>query len=140
MDIRLPVDCLPLDHLAVARHRITKDEIAERCEQIGFNAEPGPGRLREGNFDRRQKVEKADDDNEGGVLEKADEGIDQGRNRYPERLRQDDVGSPLPITQSEGLGCFFLLARYGLESAAHHFGEISTQELIDGYSGGQKKR
>src|SRR6266511_3467027 len=150
MAIRLPVDRLPLDNLAVARHRITKEEITECCEQIGFHDEPGPGWLREGNFDRRQKVEKADDDNEGSVLEKADEGIDQRRNCYPQRLRQDDVGGPLRITQSESLGCFFLLARYGLESAAHHLSEISggkknhrelgAQELVDGYPGRQKKR
>ena len=74
---------IPLKTLAVARHRVAEKEVAKGSEQIGFDAESSPGRLSEGNLDRRQKIEEPDDHDEGGVLEKADKRIDQGRDRNP---------------------------------------------------------
>jgi hypothetical protein len=72
---------IPFKTLAVARHRVAEKKVAKGRKQIGFDAESSPGRLSEGNLDRRQKIEESDDHDEGGVLEKADKRIDQGRDR-----------------------------------------------------------
>jgi hypothetical protein len=83
--------------LAVARNRVTEKEISEGCEQISFDAESGPGRLAERNFNRRQKIEESDDHDKGSVFEEANESIDHRRDCNLERLGQDDVRGPLPI-------------------------------------------
>src|SRR6516164_10393701 len=56
----------------------------------------------------------------------------------------------MPIVMSKRLGCFVLLAGYGLQATTHHLGEIGggkkdhgelrPQQLVDGHSRGQEKR
>src|SRR5260221_7523226 len=89
--------------LAVGRHRIAEREIHEAREQVGLNAEAGPRRILQGDLDGAEQVEQADDQHQGGVLEEADEGVDQRRDREAQRLRQDHVRGLLPGPEAEGL-------------------------------------
>src|SRR5688572_12716843 len=66
---------------AVRRHRKAEREIHDAREQVGLDAEAGPRRILQGNLDGAEEIEQPDDQHQRGVLEKADEGVHQRRNR-----------------------------------------------------------
>src|SRR5699024_11457192 len=59
------------------------------------------GRIDDRGLRRRQQVEDADDQDQAGVLEEGDEGVDQRRDDVADRLRQHDQRVLLPIGRSE---------------------------------------
>src|SRR5262245_58736903 len=65
------------DLLAVLRHGEAEDEVDDRDEDIGLDAEAAPGRLDGRDLGRAQQIVNADDNDQRGVLEHADEGVDQ---------------------------------------------------------------
>src|SRR5579872_2970566 len=75
----------PRFHAArIARHAIAADEVEERCKGVAGDGDiwrrpfgVGPRR-----FDRAQKIENADHEDERGILEQTDDGIDDVRQRH----------------------------------------------------------
>src|SRR5438067_1205207 len=68
---------LALKHLAVARHEKAEAEVDRGRENIGFGREALPGGVGKRPVYCPEQVEEPDDDDQRGVLERADEGIDQ---------------------------------------------------------------
>src|SRR3954470_8676250 len=123
---------LRLQALAVFRHGEAEDEVDGADGQVDLDAEALPGRLDDRRLARRQQVEDADDQDEAGVLEEADEGVDQRRDHQAQRLRQDDEAGLLPVVQAERVGRLVLPLRQRLQAATHHFRQVGAGEQDDG--------
>src|SRR5882762_10839167 len=144
------VQSAALQSPAVQRHREAEREVDQRREEIGLDAVPAPRRILQRHLDRLQQVEQADDDDERGVLEEADDGVDQRRYRDAQRLRQDHGAGPLPVSQAERIRRFILLFWNRLQSAAHDLRQVGggeegqrdlrAQQLVDRHAGGQEQR
>src|SRR4051794_20060776 len=68
-----------LETPAVTRHREAEDKIDRGNEDVDLDRKLLPGRIDDRGLGRRQQVEDADDQDEAGVLEEGDEGVDQRR-------------------------------------------------------------
>src|SRR5262249_35964855 len=99
---------------AVARHGEAEREIDRRDKCIHFDAEGLPSGIDDRGLCRGEQVEDTDDQDEAGILEEGDEGVDQGRDAVPDRLRQYDQPVLLPIGEAERVGSFVLSSRYRL--------------------------
>src|SRR3954469_21173126 len=73
-----------LDRAGVARHAIAEHQIEDRSEGITGGAGPRgcPVRIDARGFDGHQEIEDTDDEDQGGVLEQADGGVDDVRDGY----------------------------------------------------------
>src|SRR5690606_16312688 len=141
---------MPLERLAVTGDRKAENKIDEGDEQVGFGAEAPPGGIGHGRLGRLRQVEDADDDDQRGILEQGDENADQRRNDHLQRLRQYDFTHLLPIAQADGIRALVLALGYGLQTAAHRFGDVRrgkqddgdlrTQELVDAEAFRQEQR
>src|SRR5579859_7090685 len=72
--------------LAVSRHGEASDEIDRTEENVGFAGQTAPIRIDQRHLGRVHQVEQADDRDQRGVLEIADQIADQGRDRKSTRL------------------------------------------------------
>ncbi len=100
--------------------------------------------------DDAEQVEHADDGDQAGVLEQADEGVDDARDDQLQRLRQDDQPHLLPVAEAERIGALVLALRDRLQAAADHFGHVGrgeqgdadqrAQQLVEGRAGRQEQR
>ena len=78
-----------------------------------------------------EDVEQADDDDQRGVLEEADEGVDDAGDRDLERLRQDDEPHRLPVAEAHRLAGLVLPIGDRLQPAADHLGHVGGREHRD---------
>ncbi|MPL95811.1 hypothetical protein SDC9_41983 [bioreactor metagenome] len=123
---------LALEIHRVARHAEVEDEEdgADEDEVLPVGALPGDvGADRIG--DGFQRLEQAHEGDERGVLEHADEGRDDPRDRDLQRLRQDHQPLRLPVIEAERIGRLVLAARQRREPAADHLGDIGGREQRD---------
>ena len=82
---------MPLDPLAVARHREAEHEIDGGDEELPFEEELAPVGVAQRELQRAGQVVEAHDRDERGVLERADERVHDRRNDEAQRLRQHDL-------------------------------------------------
>src|SRR5438309_2020660 len=144
------VQSAALQSPAVQRHREAEREVDQRREEIGLDAVSAPRRILQRHLDRLQQVEQADDDDQRGVLEEADDGVDQRRHRDAQCLRQDHRAGLLPVSQAHSIRRFILLLWNRLQSAAHYLRQVGggeedqrdlrAQQLVDRHAGGQEQR
>src|SRR5439155_7214063 len=92
------------EHLAVARHEEAEAEIDRRGEDVGFGGEALPAGVGQRGVGGIQQVEQPDDQHERGVLEGADEIVDQRRDHHRQSLRQYDQPGAPPIAEAERVG------------------------------------
>src|SRR5271165_28108 len=92
---------LALETAAVFRHGKAKYEVDDRQRDVDLVTEALPGRVGDRRGARLQQIENADDQHQAGVLEEADEGVNQGWDHHAQRLRQDDQEGLLPVAQPE---------------------------------------
>src|SRR5260370_24072931 len=123
---------LDLEILAVARHREAEAEIDEGGEQVDLAREARPVGVDERLVGAVEEVEDADDQHQRGVLEEADEGVDQGRDHHPQGLRQDDQQGLLHVVQAHRVGRLELALGQRLQAAADDLGDIGAGEQDDG--------
>ena len=116
------------DPPAVARHREADDEVDRRHEQLAFEEELAPVGVAQRELQRAGQVVQADDGDQRGVLEGADEGVDDRRHHQAQRLRQDDLALRLPVAQAERLRGLDLALGQRLQTAAHHLGQVGRGE------------
>ena len=120
---------LALQHLAVARHEEAEDEVDHRGEDVGLDVEALPLRVGERRLGGAEQVEEADDDDQRGVLEHADEGVDQRRDHHRQRLRQHDQPGASANSRGPSASAASILAlRDRLQAAADDLGEIGGGE------------
>src|SRR5262249_45659115 len=113
-------------------------EIDQRDEDVDLDAKRLPGWVDDCGLRRCQEIEDADDQDEAGILEEGDEGIDQRWDHMPDRLRQNDQPVLLPIGEAESVGGFVLAALDSLQSATDDFREISASVEYDRDLGAQQ--
>src|SRR6516225_8562820 len=77
---------LALEHLAIARHEEAEAPIDRRDKHIGFGGEALPIGIGERVVGGIEQIEQTDDDDERGILEAADEVVDEGRDHHRQRL------------------------------------------------------
>ena len=82
-------------------------------------------------LDGLQEIEDADDEDQRGVLEQADVGVDDVRDGDLQRLRQDDQPHRLPIAEADRHRAFVLALRDRLQAGAHHLGHVGRGEQRD---------
>ena len=75
-----------------------------------------------------ERVEQRDDRDQRGVLEQADEVVDDAGDRDLQRLRHDDQPHRLPVVEAERVGGLVLAARQGGEAAADGLGDVGRRE------------
>src|SRR5215813_9061605 len=95
---------LDLEILAVARHREAEAEVDEGGEQVDLAREARPVGIDQRLVGGVQEVEDADDQHQRGVLEEADEGVDQRRDHHAQGLRQDDQRRLLHVVEAHRVG------------------------------------
>src|SRR6266851_4826104 len=120
-----PLVELAFEHLAVARHEKAECKVDRRGEHISLDVEALPVRVGQRRVGGTEQIEKADDDDQRGVLESADKAVDQGRNNHCQRLRQNNQAGATPIPETERIGGLVLAPRDRLQTAADGFGKIS---------------
>ena len=83
--------------MRVLRDAVADDEEKERgkAQKLPVDAVPF-GRSQDRSADHSHEVEHRDDRDQRGILEQADEGVDDARNNMGQRLRQDDQSHLLP--------------------------------------------
>jgi hypothetical protein len=141
---------LAFEHLAVTRHEETEAEIDHRSENIGLSGSAAPVGVVQRRDDRVEKIKEPDNEDERGVFEHPNEGIDQWWDYHCQSLRQHDQPRALPIAESQCIGGLDLAFRDRLQAAAHDLGEIGrseqderglgAQQLVYRDAGGQKQR
>jgi hypothetical protein len=120
-----------LEAAAVFGHGEAESEI-DHCQQdIHLGAEALPVRVGDGGEAGFQQVEDADDQHQRGVLEEADEGVDQRRDDQFQRLGQHDQKCLLPVRQAKRVGGLALPLGERLQAGADHFGEVGGGEQND---------
>src|ERR1051325_10508313 len=139
---------LTLQHLAVARHEKAEAEVDRGGEHVSLGREALPGGVGQRGVDRAEQVEEADDDDQRGVLEGADEAVDQRRDHHRQGLRQHEQPGAPRIAQPERVGRLDLPFRDRLQPAAHDLREIGggeqddrdlrPQQLVDGHPARQE--
>src|SRR5215813_3130786 len=129
---------LELEILAVARHREAEAEIDEGGEDGDLAREARPVGIDQRLVGGVEEVEDADDQHQRGVLEEADEGVDQRRDHHPQRLRQDDERGLLHVAQPERVGRLELSLGQRLQAAPDDLGDIGAGEQDDGDLGAQE--
>src|SRR5216683_1450622 len=129
---------LDLEILAVARHRVAEAEIDEGGEQVDLAGETGPVGIDQRLVGGVEEVEDADDQHQRGVLEEADEGVDQRRDHHAQRLRQDDQRGLLHVVQAHRVGRLELALGQRLQAAADDLGDVGAGEQDDGDLGAQE--
>ena len=97
-----------------------------------------------------EQIEKPDDRNQRGVLEQADETVDDSGNDDLQRLRQNDKAHHFPIGQAKRLRRLILALGNRLQAAAHHFRHVGrgkqrhadqgAHQLVEIDAFGQKQR
>ena len=118
--------------IEVARHAEADHEEEQRRQQEGLVidlAEPVLVGLQQARL--AEDVEQADDDDQRGVLEQADEGVDDAGDRDLQRLRQDDQAHRLPVAQTHRLARLVLPLGNRLEAAADHLRHVGRREQRD---------
>src|SRR5690242_7363960 len=77
---------------SIARHAVAEDQVENGGDRIAGRAGNGgcPFRIDARDLDRTEKIENADNEDQRGVLEQADIGVDDVRNRHGQGLRQHD--------------------------------------------------
>src|SRR5215208_3869402 len=113
---------------ALQVHRITRHGETEYEEDHGRTEIAGrrrhwrhPPLVGEAGLNDAEEIEDPDNGNQDGVLEQADEGIDDPRYHDLQRLRQHDQHHHLPIGEAERARRFILALGNCLKPAAHHF-------------------
>ena len=92
---------VPFDPAAVARHREAARRSRWRPRTAGLRGRTcASRRRRSASCTRAGQVVQADDGDQRGVLEGADEGVDDGRHDDAQRLRQHDLALRLPVAQA----------------------------------------
>src|SRR5690606_1893303 len=119
---------LALQMQRVAGNAETEDPVDRRRKYITLGGHAQPGRVRGGALDAVQEIEEADDDDQAGVLEQRDEGVDDAGNHQFERLGQHHQAHHAPVAQAQRLGGLVLPLGNGLQAAAHHFGDVGGLE------------
>src|SRR5215831_15508293 len=76
----------------ITRHAITEYNVKDRSDGVASRTGNGgrPFRVDARHFDRAQKIEYPDNENEGRVLEQADTRVDDVRYGHAQRLRKND--------------------------------------------------
>src|SRR5512139_557940 len=77
---------------SIARHSVAEDQIKDCGDRVAGRAcdRGRPFRIDARHLDRAQEIEDADDENQRRVLEQTDIGVDDVRDRYFHRLRQNN--------------------------------------------------
>src|SRR5438876_4807176 len=99
-----PLVEVALEMLAVFGHEEAEDPVDQADEEVRLPVEAAPVGVVERVGRRGQKVEQADDDDQRGILEGADEGVDQRRDHQGQRLRHDDEGCLARVAEAERVG------------------------------------
>src|SRR3954452_11699863 len=119
-----------LDEARITRHAVAEDQIEHRCEDIagGAGYRCYPGWIAARRVDGRQEIEDADDEDERGVLEQADGGVDDVRDGDFQGLRQNDEPHHFPVAQADRHRGLVLALWDRGQSCAHHLGHISRRK------------
>src|SRR5215211_4348341 len=106
----------------VTRHHVAADEIEYCGEGIAGRARHRrrPDRVDARRLDCLEEIEDADHEYQRRVLEQADIGVDDVRDRDLQRLRQDDEAHHLRIAQAHRHGAFVLPLGDRLQAGAHN--------------------
>jgi len=129
---------LALEHLAITRHEEAKTPVYRRGEDISLDIEALPIRVGQRRVGGADKVEQADDDDEGRVLEAANEAVDQWRDDHRQCLRQNNQAGTTPIPEPKCFGGLVLSPRDRLQTTANDFGKISSGEQNESDLGAQQ--
>ncbi len=76
------------------------------------------------------ELRRSDDGSQGGILDKAHEGISQGRNNRMDGLGQDHIPHALPPGKAQGAGCLHLSGIRSQDAAPDGLGDIGA--CVDG--------
>src|SRR5687767_2878647 len=94
---------ITLDPAAVARQRKAAHEVHRGHEELPLEEELAPVGIAERELQRAGQVVQADDGDQRGVLEGADEAVDDGRHHQAQRLWQHDLARGLPVGEPKRL-------------------------------------
>ena len=115
---------MAFDAVAGVAHAVAEQEVNEGAEGVAFHAVAEPGGILSRRVDDAEEVKEADDGDQGGVFEEADEGVGDAGDDGHQRLRQDDEAHFRDVAEAEAVRCFILTARDGLQAATHHFRHV----------------
>src|SRR6266404_8091042 len=90
--------------LAVFRHRVAYSEVQHEDEDVGLDAVSRPDRVLSCCRCRAQNIEKADDSDEGRVLERPDDLVHHRGQNDARHLRENSPRHLLPVGQADGIG------------------------------------
>src|SRR3954462_6954663 len=141
-----------LDEQRVTRHPEAEDEIDDAGESKAGEQRRRrrPDRIGERGAQLSEQIEQRDDRNQRGILEQADEAVDQVRDDVAQRLRHYDQRRGLAPGQAERARRLALPARDRLQAAADVFSLVGageqrdpdqgTHQSIDGEAGRNEQR
>src|SRR6185369_14105373 len=106
---------------AVTRHCETADEIDYGAEDITLHLRPDPFAVARSGTDDVEEIVQSNDRDQGRILRKADEVVDDAGDGNAERLGHDDEARGLPIAETNSHGALILPLAERLQPATHHF-------------------